>query len=101
MTVFSIVSEEEMVARTCHAIGCTKPCRPNELMDTAHWQMVPLPLRQAVWAAYQAGQERTKRVTWAYLQATAKAVIAVAEQEGRDIPEIWWQMATEKQEKRA
>ena len=38
--------------------------------------MVPLPLRQAVWTAYQPGQERTKRVTWTYLQATAKAVIA-------------------------
>ena len=50
---------------------------------------------------YQAGQERTKRVTWAYLQAAAKAVIAVAEQEGRDIPQLWWHMATGTQEKRA
>jgi hypothetical protein len=70
-------------------------------MDKAHWQMVPLPLRQAVWAAYQPGQERRKRVTWAYLQAVARAVIAVAEQEGRDIPQLWWQMTAEKQEKRA
>jgi hypothetical protein len=70
-------------------------------MDKAHWQMVPLPLRQAVWAAYQPGQERTKRVSWAYLQAAAMAVLAVAEQAGRDIPEIWWQMAAGKQEKRA
>jgi hypothetical protein len=70
-------------------------------MDKAHWQMVPVPLRQAVWAAYQAGQDRTKRITWAYLQAAAKAVIAVAEQEGRAIPQLWWQMATGKQEKRA
>jgi hypothetical protein len=89
------------VGGICHAIGCTKSCKPNELMDKAHWQMVPLPLRQAVWAAYQASQERTKRVTWAYLQAAAKAVIAVAERERRDIPEIWWQMAAGKQEKRA
>ena len=89
------------MAYICHAIGCTKPCKPTELMDKAHWQMVPLPLRQAVWAAYQPGQERTKRVTWAYLQTAARAVIAVAEQEGRDIPEIWWQMAAGKQEKRA
>ena len=89
------------MARICHAIGCTQPCKPNELMDKAHWQMVPLPLRQAVWAAYQAGQERIKRVTWAYLQATARAVIAVAEQEGRAIPQFWWQMAVGKQEKRA
>jgi hypothetical protein len=89
------------VAHICHAIGCTKACKPTELMDKAHWQMVPLPLRQAVWAAYQPGQERTKRVSRAYLQAAAMAVLAVAEQEGRDIPEIWWQMAAGKQEKRA
>jgi hypothetical protein len=62
---------------------------------------VPLPLRQAVWAAYQPSQERTRRVTWAYLQTAARAVIAVAEQERRDIPEIWWHMAAGKQEKRA
>ena len=89
------------MARICHAIGCTKPCKPNELMDKVHWQMVPVPLRQAVWTSYHANQERTKRVTWAYLQATAKAVIAVAEQEGHAIPDIWWQMAAGKQEKRA
>jgi hypothetical protein len=89
------------VAHICHAIGCTKPGRPTELMDKAHWQMVPLPLRQAVWAAYQPGQERTKRVSRAYLQAAAIAVIAVAEREGHDVPEIWWQLATGKQEKRA
>jgi hypothetical protein len=89
------------VAHICHAIGCTKACKPTALMDQAHWQMVPLPLRQAVWAAYQPGQERTKRVSRAYLQAAARAVLAVAEQEGRDIPEIWWQMAAGKQEKRA
>jgi hypothetical protein len=89
------------VAGICHAIGCTKPCQPNELMDKAHWQMVPVPLRQAVWTAYRASQDRTKHVTWTYLQAAAKAVIAVAEREGRAIPEIWWQMAAGKQEKRA
>ena len=89
------------MAGICHAIGCTKPCQANALMDKAHWQMVPLPLRQAVWAAYQPDQERTKRVSWAYLQTAARAVIAVAEQEGRDIPDIWWQMAAGKQEKRA
>lgn len=89
------------MAGICHAIGCTKPCQPNELMDKAHWQMVPLPLRQEVWATYQPNQERTKRTTWAYLQAAARAVIAVAEQEGRDIPAIWWQMAAGKQAQRA
>jgi hypothetical protein len=70
-------------------------------MDKAHWQMVPLPLRKAVWAAYQPGQERTKRVSRAYLQTAALAVIAVAQQEGRDIPKIWWQLATGKPEKSA
>ena len=85
----------------CHALGCTKACKPTELMDTAHWQMVPLALRQAVWATYQPGQERTKRISRAYLQAVAMTVLAVAEQEGRAIPEIWRQMAAGKQEKRA
>ena len=60
---------------------------------------MPFPLRQAVWAAYPPGQDRTTRVSWAYLQAAAMAVIAVAEQEGRAIPAIWWQLAAGKQEK--
>jgi hypothetical protein len=66
-------------------------------MDKAHWHMVPLLLRQAVWGTYQPGQDRTKRVSRAYLQVAAMAVITVAEQEGRDIPETWRQMATGKQ----
>ena len=49
------------MAHICHAIGCTQPCRPTELMDKAHWQMVPLPLRQAVWAAYQPGLSPDRR----------------------------------------
>ena len=88
------------MARTCHAIGCTKPCRPNELMDNEHWHMVPLPLRRLSGRPINRARNAPSALPGP-IQAAAKAVIAVAEREGRDIPLIWWQMAAGKQEKRA
>ena len=39
----------------CPAVGCTREVRQDMLMCRNHWFMVPLPLRRAVWSAWQDG----------------------------------------------
>ena len=80
---------------TCHAIGCEIPVPPRLLCCKQHWYAVPPALRKAVWAAYQSGQEQTKRPSRAYLRAAAQAIIAVAEREGQPIPPVWHRLAAE------
>lgn len=70
---------------TCHAVECEVVVSPQILMCRRHWFMVPLKLRNRVWATYQDGQCDTFDPTSAYCQAAKAAVIAVAEKEGRTI----------------
>lgn len=86
------------MSHTCHAIGCKKEVPPAKLTCPAHWSMIPKPLRDQVWATYHPGQEQTKVTTPAYRQAAARAVVAVAEQEGVAIPPIWRRMAADQEE---
>lgn len=76
----------------CHAIGCDVPVPPHLLMCRSHWVQVPKAEQQAVWAAYQPGQEHTKETTEIYRLAAAGAIIAVAEKEGKPIPAIYRRM---------
>jgi hypothetical protein len=66
-------------------------------MCRRHWRMVSKTLQAAVWRTYQPGQEVNKRVSDAYLQAAARAIIAVGEQEGQEIPPAYHMMATQKE----
>ena len=78
---------------TCHALGCEIEVPPRLLMHREHWRMIPVFLRLRVLHAYQPGQEITKVTTAAYRQAAALAIISVAEQEGRAVPELYQRMA--------
>lgn len=73
-----------MSKHLCHAIDCPTAISPRLLMCLPHWRKVPRDLQQAVWAAYEPGQERRKDPSEAYLEAARAAVNAVAEQEGLD-----------------
>lgn len=73
------------MAHTCHAVECEVSVAPQMLMCRRHWFMVPLKLRNRVWATYQDGQCDTFDPTSAYCQAAKAAVVAVAEREGRTI----------------
>lgn len=73
------------MAHTCHAIACEKPVPPQMLMCKKHWFMVPLKLRNRVWATYRDGQCDTFDPSSAYCQAAKAAVLAVAEHEGRSV----------------
>ena len=86
------------MAHTCHAIGCDTPVAPRLLMCRTHWATVPRACQQAVYVAYVPGQERTKTPTDVYLRAAARAIIAVAEYEGKTIPPIYRMMAGAKEE---
>lgn len=86
------------MSHACHAIGCEEEVPPAKLACPAHWAMIPKPLRDQVWGTYHPGQEQTKETTPEYRQAAARAIVAIAEREGRAIPPIWRRMATGQEE---
>ena len=44
------------MSHTCHAIGCKDNCKPTFLMCKKHWDMVPKPKQERVYAEYRSGQ---------------------------------------------
>lgn len=67
----------------CHATGCTASVPPVMWGCKKHWFMVPLAIRNRVWAAYRAGQCDDMNPSDDYCRAARDAVIAVAQREGR------------------
>lgn len=67
---------------TCHARGCDVHVPPRRFMCPKHWYMLPKATRDAVWAAYRPGQERTMDPSREYLDVTTDAVNWLAEREG-------------------
>jgi hypothetical protein len=55
----------------CHWPDCPKLVPPAMWGCTRHWYMLPADLRRRVWAAYQPGQEQTKRPSETYLQVAS------------------------------
>ena len=69
----------------CHArrlTGCAAEVPPKMFMCKRHWFMLPKRMRDAIWAAYQPGQEdRLVRPTEEYFRVTDEAEVYVAERE--------------------
>lgn len=66
----------------CHAYGCKRDVAPKYLMCRYHWNMVPKPMQDAVWSAYQPGQELgEKEPTLLYEVAAAGACLSVLKAE--------------------
>ena len=66
------------MSHECHNPQCRRPCAPKYLMCRACWFAVPKALRDAVWAAYQPGQERRAvRPTRAWFAAARAAIASV------------------------
>lgn len=57
----------------CHWPGCPKQVKPAMWGCKRHWYMLPLALRNKVWAAYKPGQEVTMDPSDEYM-AAARAV---------------------------
>src|SRR5437868_3476675 len=71
------------MSHACHYPHCGTPTQPRMLFCRPHWNMVPAPQQEAVWAAFRATKTREQRFrSRAYLTACAEAVEAVAGQLG-------------------
>jgi hypothetical protein len=59
---------------TCHWPNCREEVPPQLLMCLRHWQLLPQPIRTAVWAAYRPGQEVDKEPSRVYVAAVRVAL---------------------------
>jgi len=57
----------------CHWPGCDKEVPPAKWGCYPHWMKLPKRLRDAIWAAYEPGQEKTLTPSRGYL-AVAREV---------------------------
>lgn len=55
-------------AHHCHWPGCSEQVKPAVWGCRRHWYMLPLGLRNKVWAAYRAGQEETMSPSMGYVE---------------------------------
>lgn len=68
----------------CHAWHCPVAVPPKMFMCKAHWFRLPKKMRDAIWAAYQPGQEeRLVRPTDEYFRITTEAQRFIADLEGK------------------
>lgn len=70
------------MSHVCHAAGCNVPVPRKMFMCLRHWRLVPKALKDAVWAAYEPGQEERMDPTPEYMVAARAAIGAVANKEG-------------------
>ena len=62
----------------CHAHGCEVEVAPKMFMCRKHWYRLRRAVRDAVWAEYTPGQERTKKPSLRYLAVQQLAIGEVA-----------------------
>lgn len=60
------------MSHTCHWPNCPKEVPPSMWGCKKHWFMLPLALRNRVWATYVPGQEITKTPSKAYLHVATE-----------------------------
>jgi hypothetical protein len=72
--------------RKCRWPGCTVMVRPNLYACKRHWYSLPRTLRDAIWEAYQPGQENDlAKVSDAWVAADEAARRWAAEREGMEL----------------
>jgi len=72
------------VNHTCHAMGCSTPCKPEMLFCYKHWKMTPRTIQAEVYLHYQPGQcQLAPPPSSKWHHAADKAIAAVAVAEGR------------------
>ena len=64
----------KFMAHHCHARGCYQRTNPSMFMCRAHWFMLPVKARDAIWKTYRIGQEVDKNPSAEYLRVTDKAI---------------------------
>jgi hypothetical protein len=68
-----VKSQGQTRAHHCHWPGCEKQVPPAMWGCKAHWFMLPLAIRTAIWNAYKPGQEKTMTPSRAYVDAAQDA----------------------------
>ena len=71
--VAHVKAAKQTRGHTCHWPGCQKQVPPAMWGCTAHWYRLPKPLRDAIWATYRPGQEKSLDPSAEYMKA-ARAV---------------------------
>ena len=66
---------------TCHWPGCTRRVPPAMWGCKPHWFRLPKGLRNAIWRAYEPGQEISKAPSAAYVEAARAAQRWIAAQD--------------------
>jgi len=76
---------------TCHAIDCSVETKPQLLMCTKHWSMVPKDIQNDIYSNYKSGQcdilklgsQKKVRPSIEWLKAARKAITHVRHAEGK------------------
>jgi hypothetical protein len=74
-------SRVQLQAHRCHAKGCTIKVKPEMLMCSKHWKMVPKNIQKEVWNHYRPGQCRDKNPSKEWMKAADEAINSVATKE--------------------
>lgn len=67
-----VVRQKQTRHHHCHWPGCQAQVPPAMWGCRPHWYKLPKPIRDAIWRAYQVGQETTMTPSESYI-AAAKA----------------------------
>jgi hypothetical protein len=71
---FAHVKKDTVPAKDCAWPGCKTLIPKSHAMCEPHWTLVPKALRDAVWAAYELGQENApEEISEAYSEAVEEA----------------------------
>ena len=73
------MSSIDTYKKGCYAIGCTAQIYRDKLMCSRHWRMVPPSLQVAVYRALSQWKASARGSFNAYVLATYRAQLAVAE----------------------
>lgn len=68
-----VKSQGQTRLHTCHWPGCDKQVPPALWGCKPHWYALPKEIREAIWNAYQPGQERSGRPSFTYIEAAKAA----------------------------
>jgi hypothetical protein len=82
-----------VLRRTCMAVGCELGIPPKRVFCPDHWFAVPAALRVRVLNELDAWLASRSDPSPDWRKACAAAVVAIAEREGRAVPDFFRQMA--------
>lgn len=68
-----VKSQGQTRSHTCHWPGCGKQCPPAKWGCFGCWKKLPKSIRDAIWAAYRPGQEKTMTPSREYVLAAREA----------------------------